>query len=169
MPVARVPRDLNAGTYFLTLTIQRWYYIFDRHNRWDILAHSIRHCQAHKNLEVFGYVFMLNHIHVIARAPDVGGFLRDFKRHTSRSLQRNLARHEPAVLELFTSDDGSCKFWKMSNAPRAIENEEFYIQKLRYIHFNPVRKGYVERPEYWKWSSANPESPIALSDPWHER
>ncbi|HPN34387.1 MAG TPA: hypothetical protein PK843_07735 [bacterium] len=25
---------------------------------------------------------------------------------------------------------------------------------MEYIHFNPVRRGYVERPEYWKYSSA---------------
>jgi len=30
------------GTYYLTLTIQRWYYLFDRHNRWQILAESLR-------------------------------------------------------------------------------------------------------------------------------
>ena len=40
MPSRRVPADLNAGTYYLTLTIQRWYYLFDRHNRWQILAES---------------------------------------------------------------------------------------------------------------------------------
>ncbi|MEI7997512.1 MAG: hypothetical protein WCH01_21705, partial [Methylococcaceae bacterium] len=38
MPSRRVAVDLNAGTYYLTLTIQRWYYLFERHNRWQILA-----------------------------------------------------------------------------------------------------------------------------------
>jgi len=65
MPSRRVPVDLNAGTYFLTLTVQRWYYLFDRHNRWPILADSIRYCREHKGLELNGYVFMLNHIHLI--------------------------------------------------------------------------------------------------------
>jgi putative transposase len=34
MPSRRVASDLNAGTYYLTLTIQRCYYLFDCHNRW---------------------------------------------------------------------------------------------------------------------------------------
>jgi hypothetical protein len=34
MPSRRVAVDLNTGTYYLTLTIQRWYYLFDRHNCW---------------------------------------------------------------------------------------------------------------------------------------
>jgi len=36
MPSRRVAADLNTGTYYLTLTIQRWYYLFDRHNRWQM-------------------------------------------------------------------------------------------------------------------------------------
>ncbi|WP_243218460.1 transposase [Methylobacter sp. S3L5C] len=79
MPSRRVAADLNAGTYYVTLTIQRWYYLFDRHNRWQILADSLRYCQEHKGLELNGYVFMLNHIHLIVTSPDTAGFLRDFK------------------------------------------------------------------------------------------
>jgi hypothetical protein len=59
MPSRRVPTDPNAGTYYVTLTVQRWNYLFDRHNRWQILADSIRYCQDNKGLELNGYVFML--------------------------------------------------------------------------------------------------------------
>jgi putative transposase len=44
MPSRRVAAKLNAGTYYLTLTVQHWYYLFDRYNRWRILADSIRYC-----------------------------------------------------------------------------------------------------------------------------
>ena len=74
MPTSRVSTDLNSGTYFLTLTIQRWYYLFDRHNRWGILADSLCYCIDRKGLELNGYVFMLNHIHLIATLPDMSGF-----------------------------------------------------------------------------------------------
>ena len=40
MPSRRVAVDLNTATYYLTLTVQRWYYLLDRHNRWQILAES---------------------------------------------------------------------------------------------------------------------------------
>ena len=45
--------------------IQRWYYLFDQHNRWGIQADSLRYCMEHKELELNGYVFMLNHLHLI--------------------------------------------------------------------------------------------------------
>jgi REP element-mobilizing transposase RayT len=162
MPSLRVSSDLNVGTYFLTLTVQRWYYLFDRHNRWQILADSLRYCQEHKGLTINGYVFMLNHIHIIITSPDVAGFLRDFKRFTSVKFKQNLEATEPTVLKLFVDAEGKYRFWMETNAPKKIENHAFYLQKLNYIHENPVRKSYVARPEYWIWSSANPNSHLCV-------
>ncbi len=162
MPSRRVPVDLNAGTWFVTLTVQRWYYLFDRHNRWSILADSIRYCQGHKGLELNGYVFMLNHLHLLFTSPDSAGFLPDFKRFTSRQLKENLAATEPAVLRLFVDTEGVYRLWMDTNAPKKIENPAFYVQKLNYVHENPVRKGYVARAEHWVWSSAHPDSPLAV-------
>ena len=162
MPSRRVITELNSGTYYLTLTIQRWYYLFDRHNRWQILAESLRYCQEHKGLELNGYVFMLNHIHLIVTSPDMAGFLRDFKRFTSVKFKSNLETTEPSVLRLFVDDAGKYRFWQETNAPKKIENPDFYRQKLNYIHENPVRKGYVAHPEHWIWSSANIASPLII-------
>ena len=86
MTQRRISTEQNTGTYFLTLTIQRWYYLFDRHNRWEILADSLRYCQTNKGLEINGYVFMLNHLHMIATALDMAGFVRDFKKFTSKKF-----------------------------------------------------------------------------------
>ena len=149
MPSRRVAAELNSGTYYLTLTIQRWYYLFDRYNRWQILADSLRYCQENKGLELNGYVFMLNHIHLITTSPDMSGFLRDFKRFTSVKFKSNLETTEPRVLQLFVDDKGKYQFWQNTNAPKKIENPNFYRQKLNYIHQNPLRKGYVADPEHW--------------------
>jgi len=160
MPSRRVATELNAGTYYVTLTVARWYYLFDRFDRWQILADSIRYCQEHKALHLNGYVFMLNHLHLLVTSPDVAGFLRDFKRFTSKQLKQNIETHEPRILQLFTDEAGQYQFWQNTNAPKKIENPAFYRQKLNYIHENPVRKNYVEKPEHWRWSSANPHTPV---------
>jgi len=162
MPSRRVAADLNAGTYYLTLTIQRWYYLFYRYNCWQILSESLRYCQENKGLELNGYVFMLNHIHLIATSPDMAGFLRDFKRFTSGKFKSNLETTEPSVLKLFVNNDGKYRFWMDTNAPKKIENPDFYLQKLNYTHENPLRTGTVAHPEHWIWSSANPCSPFAV-------
>ncbi len=163
MPKARISLETNNRVYFLTPTIRNWYYIFDRHERWQILSDSLTYCQREKGLEIFAYVFMLNHLHLIASCGDMAGFVRDFKRHTSRELIRNIKRTEPRVLALFENEDGSLSFWQEGNQPKLLETEHFFMQKMNYIHENPVRKGYVERAEHWKWSSANPKSPIKVA------
>lgn len=167
MPINQVNKNLNQSLYFITPTVNNWYYIFDRHNRWQILADSIKYCQKYKNLEIHSYVFMLNHLHLIIKSSDVAGFLRDFKKYTSKKLIENIREFEPNVLELFKDKNSEgYSVWKKDNQPRVIENEKFFMQKLNYIHNNPVIKGYVERPEYWKWSSANLNSEIKTEKVW---
>jgi putative transposase len=160
MPINKVSKELNQSYYFITPTIKNWYYIFDRHNKWQILADSLIHCQKHKGLEIYSYVFMLNHLHLIVRSPDIIGFLRDFKTYTSKRLIENIRKYEPNILEIFKTDGTGYQFWKKDNQPKIIESDWFFEQKLNYIHNNPVAKGYVSRPEFWKWSSANCDSVI---------
>jgi len=78
MPSVRISQQHNQGIYFLTLTVSRWYYLFDRHHRWDILVRSLQYCREKKGLKLYGFVFMLNHIHLLVFTEDASGFLRDF-------------------------------------------------------------------------------------------
>ena len=166
MPISQIPQDAASAAYFVTPTVWRWYYVFDRHDRWRILADSLRFLQERRGLEIFGFVFMLNHLHLIISAPDTAACIRDFKRHTARRIHENIRRHEPDALPLFLDEEGRFRLWKPDNKPKIIETEHFFLQKLNYIHENPVRKGYVERPECWKCSSANPDCPIKLVGAW---
>lgn len=88
MPSVRINKELNQRIYFLTFTVKRWYYLFDRHKRWDILLASLRYCQKNKELKIYHWVFMLNHIHLIAKSEDMIGFVRDFKTFTSKELKK---------------------------------------------------------------------------------
>jgi REP element-mobilizing transposase RayT len=162
MPSIRIPKDAALGFYFLTFTVRNWYYIFDRHNRFDILASALRHCKDKKGLGLHAYVIMLNHMHIVVSSRDTIGFVRDFKSHTSKVLLRNITATEPDVLKLFEVEGGGYELWARTNMPKAIENERYLLEKVEYVHNNPVRKGYVVRPEHWVWSSANPSSEVPV-------
>ncbi|MBI4838661.1 MAG: transposase [Nitrospirae bacterium] len=162
MPSVRIPKEYTTGNYYLTFTVKNWYYIFDRHNRFEMLADSLKYCQKHKELKIYAYVFMLNHIHLIVSSPDIIGFVRDFKKFTSKEIQKNIIATEPNVLSLFNIGDGKYEFWAKTNMPKVIETMEYLVQKINYVHTNPVRKQYVKKPEDWVWSSANPESEILI-------
>lgn len=164
MPSPRISKELNSSTYFLTFTVKRWYYLFDCHKRWNIIADSLFFCRKHKNLKLYGFVFMLNHIHLAVESPDVSGFTRDFKRHTSREIHKNIVATEPKIEKLFEEPDKTYAIWQETNMPIVLENEKVFLQKLNYIHENPVRKNYVTEQEHWYWSSANPECELKTDD-----
>jgi REP element-mobilizing transposase RayT len=155
----RVPKELKEEIFFLTFTVHRWYYLFDRHNRWDILADSLKYCQVNKGLKIYHFVFMLNHVHLIAQSADMIGFIRDFKTFTSKEIRKNIAETEPQILKLFERN-GEYHFWQKTNMPEIIRNEEFYLSKAKYIEQNPVRKRYVNKTEDWVYSSVNKENNI---------
>ena len=162
----RISKDASDGFHFLTLTVAKWLYIFDRHDRWRILADALEHARKNKGVEVCAYVFMLNHIHMIVSASDAAAFVRDFKRHTTREMCESIAAHEPGLLPQFSEGDGKFRLWKESNAPVRVDSFKLMGQKARYIENNPVKKGYVARPEHWLWSSACPDSPVRVMRDW---
>jgi len=74
----------------------------------------LNYLQSNNELKVHAYVFMLNHLHLIIQADDVIACLRDFKRHTSREIKKNIEHHEPRPLSLFKKED-RFRFWKPDN------------------------------------------------------
>ncbi len=164
MPSVRVSKKFNNSVYFLTFSTKNLYYIFDRQYRWNILADSLKYCQANKGLKLFHFVFMLNHIHLIVFSEDISGFIRDFKCFTAKKILENIKMTEPAVLKIFLNNDGEYEFWSKTNMPKLIETQDFFEQKMQYIQNNPVKKNYVIRPEDWYWSSANPSCEIKIDD-----
>ena len=164
MPTKAIKRELNSGIYFLTFTVLHWYYIFDRDNRWEILQDSLNFCTENKGLSIYTYVFMLNHLHLIAQCRDMAGFTRDFKKYTAHKLMTSLEKSEPLLSDLFRTADGKYRIWQKTNRPILLESESVFNQKAKYIENNPVKKGYVEKPEYWRYSSANSNSLVKPAD-----
>lgn len=154
MPSVRITRELKDQVYFVTLTIKDWYYFFDRFNRFQILENSFVYCQKNKGLKIYAFVFMLNHLHFVGSADDLGAVLRDMKTFLSKAFKKNILEIESSILRYFQAQKGY-RFWERTNFPKLIYSRDFFAQKLEYIHQNPVKKQYVNFPEDWRWSSAS--------------
>jgi len=50
--------------------------------------------------------------------------------------------------------DRDFQLWQEGSHPQAVHNEDMMRQKPDYIHHNPVRRGYVDVPVHWRYSSA---------------
>ena len=80
------------AAYFLTLTAVEWADAFIRREHKQIICDSLNYCVDHKGLEIFAYVIMSSHMHIIARAKNgnLSDIIRDFKKFTSTMLVKDL-------------------------------------------------------------------------------
>ena len=153
----------DAEYYFCTDTIVGWQYVFTSFPFFNAIIESLKYCQTEKGLRIHGYVIMPNHIHTILSAVNgnLSDILRDFKRFTSHKISEILTETNTAKLLSYFSTvaervgkGNDYKIWQSGSHPEAIISQDFFKQKLNYIHDNPVRKGFVEQPEHWLFSSA---------------
>ncbi len=150
--------------YFVTTTIVEWQYIFTSTPYFEVLIQSLKYCIGHKGLHLHGYVIMPNHAHYIlssGQGRDLSDIMRDFNTHTSRMITSLLVpERRSGLLKVFREAaladmrGNTYKVWQEGFHPIALASEHFITQKLNYLHDNPVRKGYVDQPEYWRYSSA---------------
>ncbi|MCF8255477.1 MAG: transposase, partial [Bacteroidia bacterium] len=74
--------------YFLTFQIVQWADIFTRKIYRDIVIESFKYCCENKGLEIYAYVIMSNHVHLIMRSilGNLSGTIRDMKKFTSKRI-----------------------------------------------------------------------------------
>ena len=105
-------------------------------------------------LNVYGYVVMPEHVHVLLSEPQRTGGPRkpDFGwRGDVHTLADALKSLKQGVSRRLIGNDGH--FWQKRYYDFNIRNYAQFVEKLRYIHRNPVKRGLCERPQDWPWSS----------------
>lgn len=157
------------ATYFLTFTIVGWVDLFTRKECRDIIIQSLKYCQENKGLNLNAYVIMPSHIHLIVSAKEgskgLSYIIRDFKSHTFRELEKfimhNKAESRKEWLKVifeyhakYNSNNTNWQIWKQDNRPKILLHPRFMMQKIQYIHNNPVVDAIVEKPEDYLYSSA---------------
>ena len=158
--------------YFLTLTIVDWVDIFTRDCYVNILVDSIKYCQANKGLEIYTYVIMPSHLHMIASTEgSLSNILRDLKEHVSKEIIKEIKANpresrKEWLIERFqlktNSEKPNYRVWQEGNYPVELYSFKFIDQKENYILMNPVNAGYVAKPEDYRLSSASEDSPIKV-------
>ena len=58
------------------------------------------------------------------------------------------------ALKLRHKEESDYQVWQEGSQPKQIQNDDMMWQKLEYIHMNPVKRGYVDDPLHWRYSSA---------------
>jgi REP element-mobilizing transposase RayT len=127
----------------------------------DIILESLKYLQRTDNLKIFSYVILENHLHLVAQSDDISKTMTRFKTHTAKELINLLKRENvKTILEQLKfykkkhKSDREYQFWQEGIQPKLIQSESTMIQKINYIHNNPVKRGYVDEAKYWRYSSA---------------
>jgi REP element-mobilizing transposase RayT len=145
----------------MTATVNNWLPIFTRPETMNIVLDSWRFLQQNSHFEIFGYVILENHLHLVARSQDLSRDIQRFKSYTAREILVYLQSENTSGLlrrlELFKRShkvESTYQIWEEGSHPQIISSEAVLKQKLDYIHQNPVKRGYVDLPEHWRYSSA---------------
>lgn len=161
MPSLRISKEFPNDTYFITPTVIEWIDIFTKPEYFQILSDSLIYCQEKRGLIIYAYVFMTNHIHLIVQSENepLEDTIRDFKRHTTKEIKKELEKDNRKYIKTLLANSYGRKkgnefqVWQRENYPKIMDGD-LIGQKIDYIHYNPVRKGYVDRSEDWFYSSA---------------
>jgi putative transposase len=105
---------------------------------------------------VVGYVVMPEHIHLLISEPEVGTpstVMQVLKQRTARALLPKIKRPDPRQIELFAQTPERAPFWQGRFYDFNVWTDKKRVEKLRYMHRNPVLRGLVAEPQDWRWSS----------------
>ncbi len=156
----------QKGIYFITFAVVEWIDVFTRKKYANIVIESLSYCIQHKGLKVHAWCIMSNHVHLIISSDNnLSDVLRDFKKFTSKAIIEAIQNSKEEsrknwMLWIFkkagekNSRNNDYQFWRQDNHPLQLETATFTLDKLNYLHNNPVKAGLVEKAEDYLLSSA---------------
>lgn len=148
--------------YFWTAKINGWEKLFVDDDYKEIVIQSLDFLSSKNKIDVFGFVIMPTHIHLIWRMKGLIGKecpQASFLKHTSHLFKKNILLENPANLEKFAVSKKNKKyeFWHRDSLAIELYSQKIALQKLNYIHNNPVSKKWMlaKEPVDYSYSSAN--------------
>jgi putative transposase len=142
---------------FTTHVIRDHVPIFSRPEFFEVVCSSLNWCRENRALQVYGYVIMPDHLHLlssIGTSDALRRSLASMRTHTAKVLiEMLLLEHQEWALRRLRTAPESVEVWEADYHPVDASAQAFQ-QKLKYIHENPVRRGFVAKPEDWIYSSA---------------
>ncbi len=147
--------------YFHTATVVGWQPIFTRQESVQIILDCWVWLQHYTHFQLHAYVILENHLHFVATATQHNQRIQQFKSYTARRILDLLQeRKATTLLQQFAyykrkdKTQSQYQLWQEGTHPEEMSDSSILKQRLEYIHFNPVKRGYVDLPEHWRYSSA---------------
>ena len=129
----------SGQSHFVTFCCYHRRQLFTTDESRRIFESALERVRRSFRLDVYGYVVMPEHVHLLLSEPQ-----RDTLADALKSLKQGVSRRLIGDAE---------HFWQKRYYDFNIRNYPQFVEKLRYIHCNPVKQGLCDRPEGWQWRS----------------
>jgi putative transposase len=126
--------------HFITFNCYQRKPLLNSATAYRIFEHELESVRQRYGFVVAGYVLMPEHVHLLlgeTRVASLSIAIQVLKQQTSRKLK---------------SPDAD-RFWQRRYYDFNVHNENKRVEKLQYMHRNPMKRGLVTKPEDWPWSS----------------
>ncbi len=155
----------TGGLHFITWSCYRRRPLLDTERTRDLLLAVLEVMRERYRFGVVGYVVMPEHVHMLISEPQIGDPSTVVQAVKLGFVRRVLSSQQNPHVSQRTRDPsaGSGQAMGCPPAPNRLWQRRFYdfnvwsqrkeVEKLKYMHRNPVVRGLVEKPEDWKWSS----------------
>ena len=157
----------NEKLYSVSFAVINWIDLFVRNEYKEVMIESWKYCQANKGLEICAWCIMPSHVHMIigSESNPLENIMRDMKSFTSRKLRETIEQNQQESRKEWlmwmmeragksNPNNDDFQLWQQHNQPIELNTNEKMRERLEYVHNNPVKAGFVGRPEDWLWSSA---------------
>ena len=164
--------------HFLTFSCYRRRPLFSNQAHCDLFLKVLDRVRRRYRLVVLGYVVMPEHVHLLVSEPQretLSTAIQALKLGVVRSLEgsvttpRSRKTGETWGTPAHVTPVHPERFWLARFYDFNVFTERKRIEKLRYIHRNPVERGLVSSPEQWRWSSfrwylSGEVGPVGIND-----
>ena len=136
---ARIRRAYAPGeVYFITCVTEGRKSLFEGEADLNLLRETLRNVRRIHPFEMLAHALLADHFHLLVRVRETTDISK-----TMHSLKRNFTINWMRAHGIATP----VKLWQRGFWDHVIRDERDYDRHMNYIHFNPVKHGYVRRPE----------------------
>jgi len=156
--MSRLQRFYGAGhLHFITCSCYRRMPLLRGARKRDRFLVILEQVRKRYCFVVVGFVVMPEHIHLLVSEPEAGTpstVMQVLKQRTARALLPKRKKADARQASLFGELPARAPFWQARFYDFNVWTAKKRVEKLVYMHQNPVKRGLVEVPEDWRWSSA---------------
>jgi len=158
-----IPKNLvryqKCGVFhFITFSCYRRKPLLGSATSYGVFERVLESTRRRYGFVVAGYVLMPEHVHLLVGETKIAALstaIQVLKQQSSRVLKK-------------PEDD---QFWQRRYYDFNVHSGEKRIEKLQYMHRNPVKRGLVAKPEEWQWSSflhyaTGKQGPVEIESQW---